>query len=164
MADELSLAEEMRRRQERVRQQQTRPADQAVEGTSAWREQAQIANAADAGEVQLTAYGYYRGVRERATYVEFQLRKGSWPAPGYAWLPCPIWLPDGIPPARGQAIVLAYVNGLRITLYGRNLRPLWERLLKQQVFRVSEMGEEADRYLPEEDTVLYHVAVEEPAG
>ena len=114
---------------------------------------------AEGAEQNEVAYGYYRGVHDRAGYIEFQSLQGPWLAPGYAWLPCPVWLPDA---GRGQGILLEYVTGLKILVRGRNLREMYQRILRQQVFRVTEMGEEADQYLPPDKAVTYAFAIDQP--
>jgi hypothetical protein len=164
--DEISLEEERRRQVERM---QRPPAGEASPTGSGWRGRtADDPGNGDGGadseaEVNCTAYGYRRGVRERVVYCEFQRLQESWLAPGYNWLPCPVWKPSGTGKGRGQAIVLAYVTGLTITLRGRNLREMYERLLRQQVYRITEMGEEADNYLTDrEAVVIYAIGVEEP--
>jgi hypothetical protein len=108
------------------------------------------------------AYGHYRGVQDRAINIEFQLLdEKSWPAPGYAWLPCPVWLPSGDGKGRGQVIVLEYLTGLKVTVRGINLRQMYERILRQKVFRISEMGEEAMAFVPEGSAVTFTIGVEE---
>jgi hypothetical protein len=170
MADDISLTEELRRHRQGT-------AGSPANGSQAardWRARAEegagqednasaAAEAAAEPEVNVAAFGYFRGVHERALHIEFQRLQGSWVAPGYAWLPCPVWQPAGDGKGRGQLIILDYVSGLKVTVRGRNLRPYYERILRQQVFRVTEMGEEADRYFPEEGAVVYAIEVEQPA-
>jgi hypothetical protein len=163
VADEISLSEELRRRRTAP------PAGESGQAARDWRAKAAEgegfeAHAAAAAEpldpeVNIAAFGYYRGVHERASHIEFQRLQGSWVAPGYAWLPCPVWQPSGDGKGRGQAIILEYATGLKITVRGRNLRPYYERILRQQVFRVTEMGEEAEQYFPEEGAVVYAIDV-----
>jgi hypothetical protein len=164
MGGDQSLIEQLRRRNEQRDREAEASHDEASGDGRDWRARAAEDGAEPAGdaEVHTVAYGYHRGVRERATHIEFQRLKGSWPAPGYAWLPCPVWAAEGIGgKSRGQVIVLEYVTGLRVMIRGRNLRPLYDRLLRQQVFRISEMGEEADQFLPEDAPVVYAIEVME---
>jgi hypothetical protein len=166
--DEISLIEELRR-QRPTREEAATNGNQAARD---WRTRAAEKDEAEgpaAGEsaepeVNMAAFGYYRGVHERAAHIEFQLLEGPWPAPGYAWLPCPLWYPSGDGKGRGQAMALEYVTGLKVMVRGRNLRPLYERIQRQQVFRVTEMGEKADEYLPEEATVIYAIKISQGTG
>lgn len=161
MADEISLIEELRKKRQSPEQ---RAAEERP--THAWQQRTEEKPPAgeladEEGETQTKAFGYYRGVRERAGFIEFQRRKGSWPAPGYAWLPCPLWHPSGTGKGRGQAIVLEFLTGLIVTIRGRNLRPIFEGILRQRVFRVTEMGEDMERFLPDDDTVVYAIEITE---
>ncbi len=159
-----SLIEQLRRREEQRRAAQGARAEGPPAAADAGGEPEGNGAPGAAGEeeVNTAAYGYFRGVHERAVYLSLQRLRDDWLAPGYAWLPCPVWKPSGGGKGRGAAIVLEYVTGLKVTIRGRNLTPLYDRLLRQQVFRVTEMGEEADRYLPEEATVVYAIEVAEP--
>jgi hypothetical protein len=119
------------------------------------------AAADDSGEENCTAYGFYRGRHERATDIEFEKRDGSSLGLGYAWLPSKEFLPEA-EGGQGQAIRLESSTGVKVTIRGRNLRLLFTRILRQQVFRVTEMGEASDRFLPDEDTVTYAIDIEKP--
>jgi hypothetical protein len=167
VGDEISLSEEL------LRRRPAPPAGEASQAARDWRARAGEEDQADSAapseqaeavepEVNDLAFGYYRGVRERASHIEFQRLQDSWPAAGYAWLPCPVWQPSGDGKGRGQVIILEYVTGLKVTVRGRNLRPYYERILRQQVFRVTEMGEEADQYFPEDAAVVYAIEVALP--
>jgi hypothetical protein len=159
MADNISLTDELRR--------QHAAESNGSKAARDWRarseeDDGQSAEAtAEEAETNTAAFGFYRGVKERATYLEFQPLKGPAVAAGYAWLPSPRFLAGGDDKGRGQAIVLEYLTGLKVTIRGRNLRPCFERILKMQVFRISEMGEEADHYLTEDAAVVYAIEVVE---
>jgi len=162
MGDDMNILDELRQREEwRGGEGSDGDGRPGRDWRSRKAEEADDGEAAGESEMNSLAYGFYRGTRDRAAHIEFQRLKGSWPAPGYAWLPCPVWVPT-VPGGRGQAVVLEYVTGLKVTVRGRNLRPLYERMLRQQVFRVTETGEEPDRYLPDDATVVYVIDVEEP--
>ncbi len=165
MAGEGSLIDQVRRREEQRRQARAEArAEQTPEtGQNPPAADGEAAKPPGEDEVNEVAFGYYRGVGDRAAYIEFQRLEGTWPAAGYAWLPSPVWAPTGVNGNnRGQAIVLEYMTGLKVVIWGRNLRPLHERILRQQVFRVTEMGEESDKFLPEDATVVYAIGVTEP--
>ena len=164
MAGKLSLADEMNRREARAREaaplrteQERSPRDWSHRG-------AEESESADAVPVDTQAFGYYRGVRERCSHVEFQRLQGSWPAGGYAWLPHPEWFPSGDGQGRGQAIVLDYATGMKVTIRGRNLREMYERLLRHQVYRITEMGEDTDTSLAEDATAIYTIEVVREPG
>ena len=88
MDGEISLFDEVRRREEqrKLAAQQAGPG-QAPGGN--WQEKTAGAGGEggaepEKGEINTVAYGYYRGIHERASHIEFQRLKESWPAPGYA--------------------------------------------------------------------------------
>jgi len=154
MSGELNLAEMVRQRDEQRRAAASPPPPPPPDGADKNKDEA------EGVEHNEVAYGFYRGVRDRAGYIELQCLQGRpWLAPGYAWLPCPVWLPAL---GRGQGIVLEFVTGLKVTIRGRNLRDMYQRILRQQVFRITEMGEEADQYLPKEAAVVYAFLIDEP--
>jgi hypothetical protein len=154
MADNISMIEDLRRRAEAAQR-----AERARAGEGTFADSSEEDSTAEP-EVNTAAFGYYRGVRERALHIEFQKQTGVSVSPGYAWLPRVNWQPSG--KGRGQTIVLEYVMGLKVTVRGRNLRSLLERIVRHQVFRVTEMGEEADRFIPENGSVVYAIEFDEP--
>jgi hypothetical protein len=66
---------------------------------------------------------------------------------------------DGQP---GAALVLEYRDGLKVTVRGRNLRPVLDGIHRQVIFRITEMGEEAEHGVNDDATVIYQVMLKEP--
>jgi hypothetical protein len=93
----------------------------------------------DQDEVKKGCYGYLRGVRDRACAIHFRLRKGNpflpkCPAGHYALIYYSDWLDDG------TGFDLEYDNGLRITVTGRGLWRIYERILQNRVTWLQEEG------------------------
>jgi len=107
------------------------------------------------------SYGFLRGRHEKAIHLEFRRKKGTWPAPGYSWLLKPVYDPDG-------AITLLYASGDRVDIRGRNLRPVFDRILSHQVLWIAEQGQEwqgrGTDGLTAIYTIEYHDADEEKDG
>jgi hypothetical protein len=125
------------------------------------------AETAEAGEAHTAAYGYYRGVRDRASDLVFDKRDGTSPSLGYAWLYFKDHRRAGDGQGRGALIVLEYTTGEKVEIRGRNLQPLYEQLHRRRVFRITELGEEEGRFLPPEATVVYTIDVQrrpQPSG
>jgi hypothetical protein len=82
------------------------------------------------------SYGKLRGVRDRAQGVEFRLLngKGPWPTPENAFLTVIWWEPDT------GSILMEYTTGMKITMAGRGLRELADRLRQHRVDWVEEKG------------------------
>lgn len=71
-------------------------------------------------------YGFVPGVQDRAHNIEFRKGDGSWPFIEYSYL------------VGGEAIhagefVLRFATGEQVTVRGRNLRPLYEKLLRHRI-------------------------------
>jgi hypothetical protein len=71
-------------------------------------------------------FGFVTGVQDRAHNIEFRKDGGAWPFLEYSYL------------IGGEAIhagefVLRFATGERVTVRGRNLRPLYEKLLRHRV-------------------------------
>ena len=133
---------------------QARPAEQpAPDAQDAQEQQEQ--------EVQTAAYGYIRGRNKASAFLEFQRRQGEWLAASYADLRRTRWRPSDAG-ARGAAFVLEFRDGLKVVVSGRNLRVVLEDILRQVVFRLSEMGEDAGRFLPADAPVIFAIVPEEP--
>lgn len=96
---------------------------------------------ADEEEVVGATYGFVRGIRDRAVALEFRLLDSNPfpeenPAGEYAMLTYRAWLRDG------TGFRLEYLSGLRVTVRGRGVRPLYERLLLNRVLWVQEEGQD----------------------
>ena len=71
-------------------------------------------------------YGFVTGIQDRAHNIEFRKGDGSWPFIEYSYL------------IGGEAVhvgefVLRFATGERVTVRGRNLRPLYEKLLRHRI-------------------------------
>jgi hypothetical protein len=151
MNDRESLAEAAKRQaRERSFAGEVKRAAPALVAVEAMEVEDDDGNAEDAG-----SYGYLRGVRERADHLEFRRKRGAWPAPGYAWLLKPIFDPDG-------SITLLYASGDIFVVRGRNLRPLFERILRHQALWIQEQGPEWRSQGSDSLTAIY--AIEYTAG
>ena len=95
-------------------------------------------------------YGFLRGVHERALHLEFRRKNGTWTAPGYAWLLKPVYDADG-------AITLHYATGDRVLIRGRNLRPIFDRILRHQALWIAEQGQEWRSHGTDGLTVVYGI-------
>jgi hypothetical protein len=110
--------------------------------------------------VDTPAYSFLRGIRDRALHLKLKPRRGDGHSPSYAMLHDVIWLdPEGEsePLLRGEAFRLLFTSGLEVTIEGVILTPLHDRLLRHQVVRITEMGEDSARFLPEGTTVVYRI-------
>jgi hypothetical protein len=88
-------------------------------------------------------YGYLPGVQDRALNLEFRKARASWPFLEYSYL-------VGGEAVHAGEFVLRFATGQRVTVRGRNLRPLYEKLLRHRVtwLREAAPGEKApDREL-----------------
>jgi hypothetical protein len=88
-------------------------------------------------------YGYVPGIQDRAHNLEFRKSDGSWPFLEYSYL-------VGGEAVHAGEFVLRFATGERVTVRGRNLRPLYEKLLRHRVtwLRDAARGEKAaDREL-----------------
>jgi hypothetical protein len=175
MSGNKSLMEAMRERDEQ-KKRQTREALPEAAGPDGNGE----AGAADAGAApsgdgeavgetgegpfNAAAYGFFRGRSEWAAFLEFQPRAGEWFGASYADLRRTRWAASGSGNGPGAMFVLEYADGLKITVRGRNTRAILESIQRQRVFRISEMGEDADRFVPEDAIVVYAIAIAEPQG
>jgi len=84
----------------------------------------------DEGVEELPAYGWLRGVRDRASMLEFRLKTGNCQALGYPWL-----FKVDFEPSKG--IVLNFTTWV-VTLAGRNLRELYGMIQRHRVVWVQE--------------------------
>jgi len=71
-------------------------------------------------------YGFVTGVQDRAHNLEFRKADGRWPFREYSYL-------VGGEAAHAGEFFLQYANGERLTVRGRNLRPLYEKLLRHRI-------------------------------
>jgi hypothetical protein len=115
-----------------------------------------------AATVDAPAYGFVRGRGQGAPFLEFQRRKQEWLGASYADLRRTRWAPSGGDDGPGSAFVLEFRDGLKVLVRGRNLRVVLEGVLRGVVVRITEMGEEADRFLPEDAVVVYAIEPVEP--
>lgn len=99
------------------------------------------------------AFGYLRGLRERAIMLELRKKDGNIKAIGYAWLS-----QAEFDPSVG---ITLHVAGQQIRIVGRNLnaevRPnvrLFESLLRQRVLWIQESDEPTLMQAEPEDTVI----------
>jgi hypothetical protein len=108
------------------------------------------------------AYGFLRGVREQAVHLVLQPRQGEERARNYTLLTDIIWLNLGTEDARAQGILLLFSDGVEVLILGRNLEKIKEHLHWHQVTRITEMGEDNGRFLPDEATVVYAIRIADP--
>ena len=88
-------------------------------------------------------YGFVTGVQDRAHNLELRKADGSWPFREYSYL-------VGGAMVHAGEFSLELASGERVTVKGRNLRPLYEKLLRHRVtwLRDAARGEKApDREL-----------------
>lgn len=96
----------------------------------------------DPDEVREGCCGFLRGIRDRAFAIEFRLL-GSNPYPEespaghYALFSYCAWLRDA------TGFRLEYMNGLKITVTGRGLRRIYERILQSRLLWLQEEGRDA---------------------
>ena len=76
-------------------------------------------------------FGFVTGVQDRAHNVEFRKAEGAWPFREYSYL-------LGGEAVHAGEFVLRYATGERVTVRGRNLRPLYEKLLRHRITWVRE--------------------------
>jgi hypothetical protein len=114
----------------------------------------------DESPVHTAAYGFRRG-RGGVPFLEFQPRGGEWLTAAYADLRRMRWLPSG-GQGRGAAFILEFRDGLKVEIRGRSLRVVLEAMQRQAVFRVTEMGEDTGRFLPDDTPVVTAIVIEEP--
>jgi hypothetical protein len=83
-------------------------------------------------------YGFVVGVQDRAHNLEFRKAGGPWPFREYSYL-------VGGEAAHSGEFFIQYASGERLTVRGRNLRPLYEKLLRHRVtwLREATAGENA---------------------
>jgi hypothetical protein len=83
-------------------------------------------------------YGFVTGIQDRAHNIEFRKAEGSWPFLEYSYL-------VGGEALHAGEFVLRFATGERVTVRGRNLRPLYEKLLRHRVtwLRDAARGEKA---------------------
>jgi len=85
-------------------------------------------------------YGFVTGIQDRANNVEFRKAKGAWPFREYSYL-------VGGESTHAGEFALLFATGERVTVRGRNLRPLYEKLLRHRVIWIREG--EADEAVPD---------------
>ena len=71
-------------------------------------------------------YGYVLGIQDRAHNIEFRKGDGSWPFIEYSYL-------VGGEAVHAGEFVLRFATGERVTVRGRNLRELYEKLLRHRI-------------------------------
>ena len=76
-------------------------------------------------------FGFVTGVQDRAHNVEFRKAEGPWPFREYSYL-------LGGEAVHAGEFVVRYATGERVTVRGRHLRPLYEKLLRHRVTWVRE--------------------------
>ncbi len=95
----------------------------------------------DLDEVKEGCCGYLRGIRDRAFAIAFRLLDNNPftenPAGLYSLLSYCGWLRDA------TGFKLEYANGLKITVTGRGLLRVYERILDQRVRWLQEEGKDA---------------------
>lgn len=101
------------------------------------------ATPADEEETSERFYAYVSGIQERAHNIEFRKSAGAWAFIEYSYLVGGDWHNAG-------EFVLRFATGERVTVRGRNLRSLYEKVLRHRVtwLREAESDEKAaDREL-----------------
>jgi hypothetical protein len=92
-------------------------------------------------------YGFVTGIQDRAHNIEFRKGEASWPFIEYSYL------------IGGEAVdagefVLRFATGEKVTVRGRNLRPLYEKLLRHRITWVrcasdGERGRDSELFVDE---------------
>ena len=100
--------------------------------------------AAAADEEAERFFGFVTGVQDRAHNLELRKAAGPWPFREY----CPYLL--GGESLHAGEFVLRFATGELVTVRGRNLRPLYEKLLRHRVTWIRE-GSEDDDKVPESE-------------
>jgi hypothetical protein len=108
-------------------------------------------------EVDCKNHAYVRGIRDVAMKVEFRVLSGRWTAFDYHHL-CVCWFGQS---DAAQEIGLRFGQLGGVTITGRNLRPMYELILRHRVTWVREEGPErlADPRAQGESRV-YRIVVE----
>jgi hypothetical protein len=87
-------------------------------------------------------YAFVPGVQDRAQNIEFRKREGAWPFLEYSYL-------VGGEAVHAGEFVLRFASGERVTVRGRHLRAMYEKILRHRVVWVREG--EADEQTPDSD-------------
>ena len=113
-------------------------------------------------EEECAAFGYLRGVRDRALHVEFRLANGNTEAFPYAWLG-----PVRYNPSAGVVLDFVGDRTYRVEIHGRNLDTLIggsinlidRGLLRHRVLWVREMDRGEVRRLPDAAMVVEAILI-----
>jgi hypothetical protein len=97
-------------------------------------------------------YGFVTGIQDRAHNIEFRKIEAAWAFIEYSYLIGGEWLHDG-------EFMLRFATGERVTVRGRNLRPLYEKILRHRVTWVRD----ADRSEKASDRDLFIDEIDGPA-
>jgi len=104
-------------------------------------------------------YGFVTGIQDRAHNIEFRKSDGAWPFIEYSYL-------IGGEAAHAGEFVLRFATGERVTVRGRHLRPLYEKLLRHRITWLRDAA--ADERAPDGelfiDEIEGPIKEEEPAG
>jgi hypothetical protein len=90
-------------------------------------------------------YASLRGARDRANNIEFRKAEGAWPFREYSYL-------VGGESVHAGEFVLRFATGERVTVRGRHLRALYDKILRHRVIWLREGA--ADENAPEGETFV----------
>jgi hypothetical protein len=80
-------------------------------------------------------FGYVTGIQDRAHNLELRKAAGPWPFIEYSYL-------TGGEQVHAGEFLLRFATGERVTVRGRHLRPLYEKLLRHRVTWLREAEED----------------------
>ncbi len=93
-------------------------------------------------------YAFVTGIQDRAHNLEFRKAAGGWPFREYSYL-------IGGEALHAGEFVLLFASGERVTVRGRNLRPLYEKLLRHRVTWIREG--EAEEAVPDSELFIEEI-------
>jgi hypothetical protein len=111
----------------------------------------QKAAAPPAEEINERFFGFVTGIQDRAHNIEFRKEDGVWPFREYSYL-------VGGEARHAGEFMVRFATGEKVTVRGRNLRPLYEKLLRHRITWIRE----AEREEKAPDSELFVDEIEGP--